>query len=117
QYDTPEAILTSPANGFVEDFIGSGAALKRLNLTRVHEVELDQWAVASVREDRATLRQLLAESDHGSLLIVDDADRPLRWLTGRDLAREDEPIERIGLPARAIVEPHATLRDALDEMV
>ena len=117
QYDTPEAILTSPANGFVEDFIGSGAALKRLNLTRVREVDLGQWAVAPVHDDRASLRRLLAESERGSLLLVDDRDRPLRWVTGRDLAREGEPIDRVGLPATAVVEPQATLRDALDEMV
>jgi osmoprotectant transport system ATP-binding protein len=117
QYDTPETILTAPANGFVEDFIGSGAALKRLNLTRVHEVELGQWAVAPVDEDRATLRRMLADSDHGSLLLVDDQNRPQRWITGRDLAREVEPFGSGGLPAVAQVEPHATLRDALDEMV
>ena len=117
QYDTPEAILTSPANGFVEDFIGSGAALKRLNLTRVREVDLGQWAVAPVHDDRAALRRLLAESERGSLLLVDDRDRPLRWVTGRDVAREGEPIDRVGLPVSAVVEPQATLRDALDEMV
>jgi osmoprotectant transport system ATP-binding protein len=117
QYDTPETILTAPANGFVEDFIGSGAALKRLNLTRVHEVELGQWAVAPVDEDRGALRQLLAESDRGSVLLVDDQNRPLRWVTGRDLARESESLGDVGLPATARVEPHATLRDALDEMV
>ncbi|HLS34143.1 MAG TPA: betaine/proline/choline family ABC transporter ATP-binding protein, partial [Brevibacterium sp.] len=32
QYDTPERILTAPANDFVKDFIGAGASLKRLNL-------------------------------------------------------------------------------------
>jgi osmoprotectant transport system ATP-binding protein len=117
QYDTPETILTAPADGFVEDFVGSGAALKRLNLTRVEEVELHQWAVAPVGEDRTTLRRLLAESDHGSVLLVDDQNRPQRWITGRDLARETEPIEHTGLPATATVEPHATLRDALDQMV
>jgi osmoprotectant transport system ATP-binding protein len=117
QYDTPETILTAPANGFVEDFVGSGAALKRLNLTRVHEVELGQWAVAPAGEDRATLRQLLADSDHGSILLVDDQNRPQRWVTGRDLARDSEAVDQVGLPAAAQVEPHATLRDALDQMV
>jgi osmoprotectant transport system ATP-binding protein len=117
QYDTPETILTAPADGFVEDFIGSGAALKRLNLTRVNEVELGQWAVAPMDEDRATLGQMLADSDRGSLLLVDDQNRPQRWITGRDLARDGAPVDRIGLPATAQVEPHATLRDALDEMV
>ena len=117
QYDTPETILTSPANGFVEDFIGSGAALKRLNLTRVQEVELGQWAVAPLDEDRAALRRMLVDSERGSILLVDDQNRPQRWITGRDLAREDEPLDQVGLPATARVEPHATLRDALDEMV
>ena len=117
QYDTPEAILTAPADGFVEDFIGAGAALKRLNLTRVREVPLDHWPTASVHEDRARLRRLLAESEQGSLLLLDEEDRPLRWVTARDLAREGEPLHRVGLPATAVVEPHATLHDALDEMV
>jgi osmoprotectant transport system ATP-binding protein len=117
QYDTPETILTSPANGFVEDFIGSGAALKRLNLTRVREVELGQWAVAPLDEDRAALRRMLADSERGSVLLVDDQNRPQRWINGRDLAREDEPLDQVGLPATARVEAHATLRDALDEMV
>jgi len=117
QYDTPETILTAPVDGFVEDFIGSGAALKRLNLTRVHEVELGQWAVAPLDEDHATLRRMLADSDYGSLLLVDDENRPRRWISARDLVPPTGPVERTGLPATAQVEPHATLRDALDEMV
>ena len=117
QYDSPETILTAPADGFVEDFIGAGAALKRLNLTRVREVELDQWAVARIDEDRTTLRRMLADSDHGSLLLVDAENRPERWITARDLARESEALDHVGLPATAVVEPQATLRDALDEMV
>ncbi len=35
QYDTPEAILSGPADAFVSDFIGSGAALRRLDLLPV----------------------------------------------------------------------------------
>ena len=117
QYDTPEMILTAPADGFVEDFIGSGAALKRLNLTRVREVELGQWAVATLDEDRTTLRRMLADSHHGSLLLVDAQNRPQRWINARDLARSGGTLEGAGLPVSAVVEPQATLRDALDEMV
>lgn len=39
QYDTPESILVNPANDFVADFIGRGAALKRCNLSRVQDIE------------------------------------------------------------------------------
>jgi osmoprotectant transport system ATP-binding protein len=43
QYDTPERILVNPADDFVADFIGSGASLKRLSLSRVRDVELHDW--------------------------------------------------------------------------
>ena len=37
QYDTPEVILASPANKFVEEFVGQDRALKRLSLHTVGE--------------------------------------------------------------------------------
>src|SRR5690625_1556241 len=43
QYDTPEQILTNPANEFVREFIGKGASLKRLGLTHVSDIELRSW--------------------------------------------------------------------------
>ncbi|MFC7009261.1 ABC transporter ATP-binding protein [Halalkalicoccus salilacus] len=38
QYGTPNEILSRPANGFVEEFIGDDRTLKRLGLIRVEEV-------------------------------------------------------------------------------
>ncbi|AYG59965.1 ABC transporter ATP-binding protein [Rhizobium calliandrae] len=38
QYDTPEAILSKPANDFVEDFVGADRAVRRLSLFRVVDV-------------------------------------------------------------------------------
>jgi osmoprotectant transport system ATP-binding protein len=40
QYDTPEQILATPADDFVESFIGEGAALKRLHFERVDSLDL-----------------------------------------------------------------------------
>jgi osmoprotectant transport system ATP-binding protein len=40
QYDTPDGILGSPADEFVERFVGPDRALKRLALRRVGELEL-----------------------------------------------------------------------------
>ena len=117
QYDKPEIILTAPANDFVADFIGSGAALKRLNLTRVRDVQLDQWVWAAADEEPASVRRKLADSQRGSVLILDDEHRPQRWVNARDLERDKTPLGRVGLAATAIVEPQATLNDALDEMV
>ena len=40
QYDTPEAILATPADDFVAQFVGEDRGLKRLALRRLDEVEL-----------------------------------------------------------------------------
>ncbi len=40
QYDTPERILTAPADDFVAEFVGTDRALKRLGLSTLAEVEL-----------------------------------------------------------------------------
>jgi osmoprotectant transport system ATP-binding protein len=37
QYDTPDAILSGPANAFVENFVGADRSLKRLSLYRVSD--------------------------------------------------------------------------------
>ena len=41
QYDTPEAILATPADDFVAQFVGEDRGLKRLALRRLDEVELE----------------------------------------------------------------------------
>lgn len=114
QFDTPEAILTAPADDFVKDFVGSGASLKRLNLSRVRDLEHETSVpTGSEGEDVTTLRQRLHDSEWTSLLMLDDG-RPSRWLRPEDVAGERVGT---GLPARAVVQPVATLHDALDEML
>ncbi len=42
QYDTPEQVLTQPANEFVAEFVGSGAAVRRLSLLELSRLELEE---------------------------------------------------------------------------
>ncbi len=117
QFATPEEILTAPANEFVEDFVGAGATLKRLKLTRIREIDIiDDCLTGSITEDKHTLRRKLDESDWTALLLLDEQHRPIRWLRAPDF-RHDRPVDQMGLPAVAFVEPHATLSDALEEML
>ncbi|HLS16058.1 MAG TPA: ABC transporter ATP-binding protein [Beutenbergiaceae bacterium] len=117
QFDTPEEILTNPANQFVDDFTGSGASLKRLNLSRVRDVDLGHWPTARIDEDRARGRATLADSDSNFLLLLDESGRPLRWLSARDIDRPDQALANSGLQVTATVEPQSTLHDALNEML
>jgi osmoprotectant transport system ATP-binding protein len=117
QYDTPHTILTAPADRFVEDFIGAGASLKRLNLTRLADVDLVDWPVADISADRESVRERLLRSDKGSVLLLDAERRPQRWVNALDLEHVDTPVAEAGLPATPPIEDQATLFDALNEML
>jgi osmoprotectant transport system ATP-binding protein len=118
QYDTPEHILTAPANDFVEDFIGAGASLKRLNLTRVRDIEIRDTLTFDEADEPEAIRAKLTSWSRTYGLRLDSRGRPQRWIRERDLDRAgDRPIARLGMPAVALVEKHATLADALDEML
>jgi osmoprotectant transport system ATP-binding protein len=117
QYDTPERILTDPADEYVRDFIGRGASLKRLSLTRVRDISLGTWPTVVDSEDRTDARQPLEFSDRGHVLVLGEDQRPRGWVTGEHLQRADQRrIGGLGLPVTT-VRPHATLSDALNEMI
>jgi osmoprotectant transport system ATP-binding protein len=116
QFATPEEILTNPANEFVEDFVGTGATLKRLKLTRVREIESTDVLTGRTDEDRATLRDRFERSEWTSMLLLDEQNHPMKWLNGRDL-RSSRPLDEVGIRARAFVDPQETLAEALEVML
>ena len=66
---------------------------------------------------RDEVRSALLASDKGAVLILDEGRRPVRWIAGRELQHDDRPLTEIGLPPEALVQPNATLADALNEML
>ena len=118
QFDTPETILTAPADEFVEDFIGSGASLKRLNLSRVRDVDYQSDVpTGTYDESRDVLYNRLRDSAWTAMLMLDEDRRPVRWLRPPDFKRQNADLRQVGLPHEAQVEPQATLADALNEMI
>jgi osmoprotectant transport system ATP-binding protein len=117
QLDTPEAILADPADEFVENFLGSGAILKSLTLAKINDLELHQVPVlkAPVMRDKA-LETLMA-SDDSVAILLDEEDRPLRWLDQAALNRTSQPIEKSGRPITVDLQPEDTLQDALTVML
>jgi osmoprotectant transport system ATP-binding protein len=116
QYDTPERILTDPADEFVEDFIGTGASIKRLSLSRVRDIETADWPVALLSEGRDAVRELLRKSGKDYVLLLDDRRRPRRWVSGDALAAGGD-LDEAGWPAVAIVEEGVSLYSVLDTMI
>ncbi len=119
QFDTPERILVNPADDFVADFIGRGASLKRLSLSRVRDVELHEWPTTQDGTNHDEVRRLLDGSDKSAVLVLDDQKRPLRWVNADHLRRggDGKRLSEIGLPPEAVVQPNATLSDTLNEML
>jgi osmoprotectant transport system ATP-binding protein len=119
QYDTPERILVNPADDFVADFIGSGASLKRLSLSRVRDVELHDWPTVQEDATHEEVRRTIQDSGRSAVLVLDARRRPLTWVNAEHLRRggEGRPLREIGLRPDALVEPHATLSDTLNEML
>ncbi len=118
QFDTPERILAFPVDDFVRDFIGEGSTLKGLNFERVRDIELSaDFPVVHLSEARDVAERRLDASPEKWLLVLDDADRPLRWVNREHLERIDKALTELGQPVVAKIEPHATLHDALEEML
>ncbi|HSL58406.1 MAG TPA: ABC transporter ATP-binding protein [Acidimicrobiales bacterium] len=118
QFDTPERILAFPVDDFVSDFIGSGATLKGLNLARVRDIEpVRDYPVGRVDQPVDELRRLVHESDRKWVLLLDESNRPVRWLDERAVNRTDRSPAEAGPPVIAKVEKQATLRDTLEEML
>lgn len=86
QYDTPDAILSRPADAFVEDFVGADRALKRLNLFAVSDVATAETAAAGTAQIAASaslreaLSRMIAEGS-AELAVVDAERRPAGRLT------------------------------------
>ena len=117
QYDTPEAILAAPASDFVEGFVGHGAALKQLTLTRVRDVELHEAAVAQVGGDPVAAAQDARAKEREWVIVLDDQQRPQRWVSVKELERGGS-LDRVTRDRELeVVSTASTLNDALDEML
>ncbi|MFJ6700759.1 betaine/proline/choline family ABC transporter ATP-binding protein [Streptomyces sp. NPDC091272] len=117
QFDTPEAILTNPADDFVSGFVGAGAALKRLNLTRVRDVEIADFPTVTVEDPLQEIFDKLRDAQANELLLLDRHRRPYKWLRRGDLMRAKGSLARAGTLVHDTVTRDATLRDALEAVL
>jgi osmoprotectant transport system ATP-binding protein len=117
QYDSPERILAEPADDFVRGFVGAGAALKQLTLTRVRDVDLHAAAVARVGGDAAQAIAAARSLEREHVIVLDDQDRPQRWLSLNELQQPNALDEVARDEELEVVNVASTLNDALDVML
>lgn len=116
QYDTPETILSHPANRFVHDFVGSDRALKRLSRIAVGGFV---GQVSSVSETATVAEAVEACGDRRWVWVVDADNRLAGWIDARTLPGAGSLQEVIvrGSPRDIAVPESATLREALSRML
>jgi osmoprotectant transport system ATP-binding protein len=100
QYDTPDNILADPANDFVADFVGADRGLKRLNVWRLGDLELDpapeeagDLTAAKDTSLRDALSVMLVEGKD-RLTVVDEDDRPVGTVALDSITRLIGPDEK-----------------------
>jgi osmoprotectant transport system ATP-binding protein len=118
QYDTPDAILANPANDTVAGFVGAGASLKQLTLLRVRDVPFDTDDVIAVDQGDAPAQvaEKLRLADRAYALVLDERQRPLRWVHQRELAGRTSLLDA-GKPVGDSVTTQSTLQDALEAIL
>ncbi len=114
QYGTPHEILARPADSFVEEFVGTDRALKRLNLVLVEEAMDRDISRVALTEDAAW--PVASDEVLGFRVVIDRSRRPVGWVMRDDVAGD----RQVGSAVRREpfdVPVDATLKDALARML
>ncbi|WP_454685370.1 ABC transporter ATP-binding protein [Ancylobacter moscoviensis] len=85
QFASPAHLLAYPANGFVEDFLGTDRALKRLRLIRVSEAASGEPAGLPAATPASEALARLRASGAAGLAVVDEHGRPLGIVTAENV--------------------------------
>ena len=117
QFDTPEEILSNPANKFVRDFVGTNRALKRLSR---FSIEDSFHSVLSVKENALLDENMVKNLGEQEFIWVVDEDNKLKgWVQP-----VDRGIEKTIADVMTIVPYHdlgiyrdASLKEALSRML
>ncbi|MEU6098850.1 ABC transporter ATP-binding protein [Streptomyces sp. NPDC047079] len=116
QYAPPAELLSSPADSFVEDFLGTDRGIRRLSFFPSEALELKKTPIVAVD---ATAGQIASRTaaDTPYLLVTDPHGRPLGWSEPQGLAAGEVVAERLLPYGRPFVYGKDSLRAALDGAV
>ncbi len=117
QFGAPADILAHPATEFVARFVGADRGLKRLALSRVGELEPRPATIARVGDDAATARRAAEADPLRSVLVVDDARRPIGWVMANSIPASGRLAEAAAVSMSPLLDRRTTLRDALSMLL
>src|SRR5690606_30189778 len=110
QYAPPAELLSAPADGFVEDFLGADRGIRRLSFFSSAALELTVDPVITADADAGRI----AASGTPHLLVTDADGRPPGWAERRAAAAGPVATERLLPHGRPFLPGTDSLRAALD---
>ena len=114
QFATPAEILRSPANEFVEAFLGSERGLRRLALVPVGHLDIGTGPVVGLGQGRAEAEAVMRREGVDWVGVV-DGERILGWVWAHELP--DRMVDAHPHAFRVTVQADSSLRQALDTIV
>ncbi len=117
QFGTPEALLTTPANQFVKDFVGADRALKRLDLLKVQDAMMKNPVHCHDSDQAEAIFRLMQEKGLNYLLVCDAQDQLLGYVNLRDIVDYSGSVGGRIKPMTLTVHPNSNLKEALSKML
>ncbi|MFD7326378.1 betaine/proline/choline family ABC transporter ATP-binding protein [Streptomyces sp. NPDC059875] len=119
QFDTPAAVLGTPATPYVAQFVGADRGLKRLSVTEIEPHDLEQPPVARLDEQATdAAARLRADGARWAVVLGEDGDLH-GWVSADalDLAGRGGTVGGLARRMEAWVPVGAPLKHAFSEML
>ncbi|GAA3826600.1 ABC transporter ATP-binding protein [Streptomyces chiangmaiensis] len=113
QFAPPAELLSSPADPFVEDFLGADRGIRRLSFFTSEALELKKTPIVAVDSSAEQIASR-GGTDVPYLLVTDLEGRPLGWSEPEDLVAGRIEADRLLTYGRPFVYGKDSLRAALD---
>ncbi|WJY54210.1 betaine/proline/choline family ABC transporter ATP-binding protein [Streptomyces chengbuensis] len=119
QFDTPGAVLGTPATDYVARFVGADRGLKRLSVTTIEEDGLEQPPVARLDEPAGAASARLRAADARWAVVLNAGGDLHGWVSAESLARAADrgTVGELARRMEAWVPLGAPLKQAFSEML
>ncbi|MFK8911314.1 ABC transporter ATP-binding protein [Streptomyces sp. YS-3] len=119
QFDTPAAVLGTPATPYVARFVGADRGLKRLSVTTVEEADLEQPPLARLDEPAGVAAARLRGAGARWAVVLNGSGELHGWVSADGLSLAGAPATVADLARRmeAWVPLGAPLKQAFSEML
>ena len=118
QFDTPENILFSPANEFVEEFVGADRALKVLNLLHVDKIVQDDVPTIVLDTDSDVIKKYYKDNEKYAV-VLDNKKKLQGYINIKRIVGQNhlEKWDKYVRKYAAVIDLNTTFKEAMIEML